>query len=165
MRRGLRPLRILEGVSDPVPDLSGTWHIVRTSLRLWRSRQDPTLSYLPLPDGTVLDATAYRTRRRSRVIVGLDRPDGDGGWVWRGLEPLTLLARSRWRVVASGQDWMVIHFSRTPFTAEGVDLCHRRPYPTGAELEGPLDRLAQEPRTAPFADRLFTPRRTADGVS
>lgn len=147
-------------------ELTGTWYIVRTSLALWRRRAAPALTYAPLPDGSVLDATTYRRRGRTRRIIGVDTPDGDGGWVWRGVEPLTLVARSRWRVIESADSdsietgWMIIHFSRTPFTAEGVDLCLRSPdQRTEEDLAEPLRRLSGHPVTAPFAPRLFVPGR------
>jgi len=149
-------------VTDPVTDpVSGTWFIVATSLPFWRRRTDPAVTYAPLPDGRVLDAVTYRSRGRSRVVLGADTRDGsvEGGWSWRGLTPLTRLTGSRWRVVASGTTgdgpdhvWAVTSFERTLFAPAGTDVYCRAP------------RISPEARELAYAaagrDDMFEPRRT-----
>ena len=116
--------------------VSGTWFIVATSLPFWRRRTDPAVTYAPLPDGRVLDAVTYRSRGRTRTVLGADTRDDavPDGWSWRGLTPLTRLTSSRWRVVASGSTgdgpehaWAVTSFERTVFTPAGVDVYCRAP--------------------------------------
>lgn len=107
--------------------VDGTWYIVRTSLPFWKPRQNPTVTYAPLPDGRVVDTVSYTRRGRERLVVGVDEPDPDGSWVWRGITPLTRLVSSRWRVLASADDWAVTHFEKTLFTPAGWDVYCRSP--------------------------------------
>ena len=66
-------------MSDAPPDpVTGTWHIVETTLPFWRRRTSPSVSYLPLPDGRVLDAVHYRSRGSGRLVLGADTPAPDG---------------------------------------------------------------------------------------
>lgn len=140
---------------DPV---SGTWYIVATSLPFWRRRTDPAVTYAPLPDGRVLDTVTYRSRGRSRIVLGADTRAGDG-WSWRGLTPLTRLTSSRWRVEASGStgdgpehEWAVTSFEKTLFTPAGVDVYCRAPQITPQARDAANDAAGR--------DDLFEPGRT-----
>lgn len=139
---------------------SGTWHILRTSLPFWRKRAAPAVSYAPLPTGEVGDIVTWRGRRPGRV-VGIDRPGADGEWEWRGVEPLTLFLRSRWRFTAADEEtgWAITHFERTLFTPAGVDLYARSPNLGGDGLAAALAACAGDPRTAEHHVNLFTPPR------
>ncbi|KRB78094.1 hypothetical protein ASE01_08010 [Nocardioides sp. Root190] len=143
-------------MSDPTPELDGTWYVVRTSLSFWRRRTDPTISYTLLPDGRMTDTVLYRRRGRDRVVLGLDSPATGGGWTWRGVGATRLLT-SRWEVVAHEGPWLVTLFERTPFTAAGLDLCWRRPDPDPDELARVLDPLGEMAAATPYVDRLFAP--------
>lgn len=146
--------------TDPV---SGTWFIVATSLPFWRSRTAPSVTYAALPDGRVLDAVHYRRGGRDRLVLGADTPV-DGGYLWRGLTPLTRLTSSRWRVVASddseggpSERWAVTAFEKTLFTPAGVDVYCRAP-----SITADADAAARAVLTgdlAGFAARLFEPAR------
>lgn len=118
-------------MTEPV---SGTWQIVASSLPFWRSRSAPAVSYLPLPDGRILDAVTYRRSGRDKLVLGVDQPAADGFFEWRGLQHVTRLTTSRWRVVAVDESaadaadrWAVTAFEKTLFTPAGVDIyCRSR---------------------------------------
>lgn len=117
-------------MTDPV---SGTWQIVASSLPFWRSRSAPAVSYLPLPDGRVLDAVTYVRGGRDKLVLGVDTRT-DAGFEWRGLQHVTRLTTSRWQVIASDETagdpadrWAVTAFDKTLFTPAGVDIyCRAR---------------------------------------
>lgn len=142
--------------------LTGTWWVVRTSLPLWRRRTDPSITYGPLPDGQVSDTVRYRSRGRERTIEGVDRwlDDEPGVIEWRGTGLLTRWATSRWSVLEYDEPWMVIHFSRTPFTPAGVDILWREPIPEAVAVAVVEARLADLPQAAPFVPKLFAPGHT-----
>ncbi len=148
-------------VADPV---TGTWHIVETSLPFWRRRTSPSVSYLPLPDGRVLDVVHYRSRGSGRLVLGADRPAPDGGFVWRGLTPLTRLISSHWRVVAAdesaaeaGGRWAVTAFEKTLFTPAGVDIYCRGEAISVAARTAAVAALEADPTLAGFVPALFAP--------
>lgn len=137
--------------------LSGTWFVVRTSLPLWRTRHNPSVTYAPLPDGRVVDTVRFTRRGRPGLIIGVDTPLPDGGWAWRGVSLLTRLTVSRWQVLAAGDGWAITVFERTPFTPAGLDVYARTPALTAAqeqEVEAALDDL---PAAQPFRAALFNP--------
>lgn len=130
----------------------GTWHVLETSLPLWRSRRRPTVTYGALPDGTLIDVVAYVTRRGvNRRIIGIDRRLPDGGWRWRGVGVVTRFVRSDWRFVAGDatEGWAVTAFARTPFTSAGIDLYFRDQHPS-ADI---VDRARQAASADPWAER------------
>ena len=143
--------------ADASSPLTGTWFIVRTSLSLWRRRDNPAVTYAPLPGGEVADLVTWRTGDRSGLIVGQDRRDG-ADWVWRGVGPLTRHLSSRWRVLATDADWALVHFDATLVTGEGVDLYARRVDLDAQALDAALAALAGAGRAARFATRLFAPK-------
>ena len=135
--------------------VSGTWYVVRTTLPFWRTRQNPSVTYAPLPDGRVADTVRY-TRRGGgvRLVHGVDEPCGDGDWRWRGVTPLTRLTSSRWRVLDATDEWAVTHFDRTLFTPEGWDVYARTASLSGKQETSArivLDGVARLPE-------LFAPR-------
>lgn len=136
----------------------GTWHIVESSLSLWRSRHDPTVTYGALPDGSLIDVVAFRSRRgATRRIIGIDRRGPDGGWRWRGVGPVTRLARSDWRFVAgdASEGWAVTAFERTPFTSAGIDLYFRSRHPSREMVDLARRAASADPRAQRWAPSLF----------
>lgn len=123
---------------------SGTWHIVMSDLPLWRARSG-TVSYAPLPGGELADVVSWRKGERMGRVVGIDRPISEDGWQWewRGVEPLTLLTRSRWRFLAGNlrQGWAVTAFEKTLFTPAGFDIYARIAQPNHAMLSAALANL------------------------
>lgn len=141
--------------------VAGTWYVTRTSLPLWRRLDNPSVTYAPLPGGQVVDTVRAAAAGRPRLIVGLDRPLGDGRFEWRGLSFPTRFTPSRWEVLAhdpQAQTWAVTVFARTPFTPAGLDVYTRAPRLL-PDLEPPLLRLLETlPQAQPFVPRLFAPR-------
>lgn len=138
---------------------TGTWFVRGSSLPLWRSRSGVAITYSPLPSGEIADVVSWRGRWSTRYVVGIDAPDpaAPGGFVWRGVEPLTLLARSRWSFVAADPEagWALTRFARTPFTPAGVDVYVRSARPAPGVLAAALAACAADPLTAPLRPRLF----------
>jgi hypothetical protein len=139
----------------------GTWHIVETSLPLWRTRHDPTVTYAALPDGSLIDVVAFRSGRgASRRIIGIDRRSPDGGWRWRGVGPITRLAHSDWRFIAgdAAEGWAVTAFARTPFTSAGIDLYFRERQPADELLAAARRAASDDPQSRRRAAQLFRTR-------
>lgn len=138
---------------------TGTWFVRGSSLPLWRSRAGVAITYAPLPSGEVGDVVSWRGRRGARCVLGIDAPDPDdpAGYRWRGVEPLTLLARSRWSFVAADPEagWALTRFDRTPFTPAGVDVYVREARPAPGVLAAALAACAADPRTAPLRRAVF----------
>jgi len=125
----------------------GTWHVVESSLPLWRSRRRPTVTYGALPDGALIDVVSYASRRGAdRRIIGIDQRNPDGGWRWRGVGLVTRFVRSDWRFIAgdASAGWAVTAFARTPFTSAGIDLYFRDRHPS--------QEIVELARRAAFAD-------------
>ncbi|KQQ05499.1 MULTISPECIES: hypothetical protein [unclassified Rathayibacter] len=138
---------------------TGTWFVRGSSLPLWRSRAGVAITYAPLPSGEIGDVVSWRGRRGTRYVVGIDVPDPADplGFRWRGVEPLTLLARSRWSFVAADIEagWALTRFARTPFTPAGADVYVRSPHPAPGVLAAALAACAAHPLTAPLRPRMF----------
>lgn len=73
--------------------------------------------------------TSVPTKRtwlpQPRSIKGIDKPDGEGAWNWRGRGWLRI-ARSHWEVLGWGnageERWVVTWFAPTLFTPAGLDI-------------------------------------------
>lgn len=144
--------------------LTGTWFVARTTLGMWRTWDQPSITYAPLPTGQIVDTVRATRGRQQRLIIGIDTPQAaPATFEWRGVTPLTRWATSRWQVVAhdpEATDWLVTLFERTPFTASGLDICTRLPYLL-PDLEHPLlALLGERPDLAPFVEQLFSPRQS-----
>lgn len=136
----------------------GTWHIVESSLSLWRSRPGPTVTYAELPGGSLIDVVAFRSRRgATRRIIGIDQRMPDGEWRWRGIGPITRLARSDWRFIAgdSAEGWAVTAFARTPFTSAGIDLYFRERHPSPETVDHARRAASADPRAQRWSPGLF----------
>lgn len=115
--------------------LVGTWFICSTNFPMWLKgdKQNPTFNYtLTEKQGNqvLLDVVKYTKNGKERSIVGYDYPDGknDRAFIWRG-KVLLSVAKSKWQVVMMDEKegWAVIHFSKTLFTPEGIDIISRQP--------------------------------------
>ncbi|KAI0030764.1 hypothetical protein K488DRAFT_53496 [Vararia minispora EC-137] len=128
--------------SIDLKDLMGTWYVTHSTLPMWKSKKDVTITYTPVTGDVARfdDVVEYRSARapptapRSR-IVGVDAlVTGPARFKWRGrgwLAPIT----SRWQLLgvssASGKDgtaepaWAVTFFERTLFTPMGIDIYAR----------------------------------------
>ncbi|MCJ1296407.1 hypothetical protein MMC34_007973 [Xylographa carneopallida] len=109
----------------PLSFLSGTWHVTHSTLPMWKTARNVTITYMPLPTTVhgqpqLDDLVAYQPlgSAKRKTIAGVDscaRDGGGGAWEWRGKGWLKV-ASSRWEVLGWG-------------TLEG----------SGREGEGPLD--------------------------
>ncbi|CUA74098.1 hypothetical protein RSOLAG22IIIB_10986 [Rhizoctonia solani] len=134
----------------------GKWHVIHSTLPLWKSRSDVTITYSRIqasPSSDIVkfdDIVEYRSRAspgsaKSRV-VGVDTlvvtphsaPEGYKSGVsyhWRGKGWL-MIATSNWQVLGYNPDlgWAVTYFSKTLFTPAGLDVYVRDPSSVGEEI-------------------------------
>ncbi|KAG8697800.1 hypothetical protein FRC09_007637 [Ceratobasidium sp. 395] len=148
----------------------GKWHVIQSTLPLWKNRSDVTITYTPLvsaaPSTTPStdpirfdDIVEYRSRSspgssRSKV-VGIDTlqpapkgaPEGyrpAGSYQWRGKGWLKI-ASSQWQVLGYDEraGWAVTYFSKTLFTPAGLDLYVRDPGSVSKELVDEILKAAK----------------------
>ncbi|KAH8916124.1 hypothetical protein BT69DRAFT_1270783 [Atractiella rhizophila] len=123
--------------APPLPDLAklaGKWHVVSTSLPMWKSKKNVSISYTVLPDGTLDDLVEYHSSLSSppettkKTVRGVDRVvhEGHAKFQWRGTGWLKLFT-SDWQLLALSDDGeiAVTYFSKTLFTPEGIDIYAR----------------------------------------
>ncbi|MCJ1414684.1 hypothetical protein MMC32_001011 [Xylographa parallela] len=129
----------------PSAFLSGTWHVTHSTLPMWKTARNVTITYTPLP--TVVhgqpqldDLVAYQplTSDKRKTIAGVDTcsQDGHGAWEWRGKGWLKI-ASSRWEVLGWGalggdgdpegahRGWVVTYFAKSIFSPAGIDVYTR----------------------------------------
>ncbi|QRV82493.1 hypothetical protein RhiJN_10508 [Ceratobasidium sp. AG-Ba] len=139
----------------------GKWHVIWSTLPLWKSRSDVTITYSPLvsespsttPESEPIrfdDIVEYRSRSSPgstrSTIVGVDTleitpkgaPEGYKSGVsynWRGKGWLKI-ASSHWQVLGydAQAGWAVTYFSKTLFTPAGLDVYVRDPTAVSKEL-------------------------------
>jgi hypothetical protein len=114
--------------------LIGTWFICCTNFPMWTqgNKTNPTFNYglVPTKNGQTLlsDEVRYLQKGKQKSIKGFDYPDAKNpdAYTWRGKGLLHVL-RSRWQIVLKDpqEQWAVIHFSKTLFTPEGMDIISR----------------------------------------
>lgn len=123
--------------------LSGTWHVTHSTLPMWKSKRNVTITYKSLPPPTpcpAQDATnklddivSYQTLSSDKVktVTGIDTASGKvtGAWDWRG-KGMLMIASSHWEVLGygdleAGQQWAVTFFAKTLFTPAGIDIYSR----------------------------------------
>jgi len=139
----------------------GLWHVTHSTLPLWKSRKDVTISYALTPGSSSQavqfdDIVQYRSRSAPSTstpsrVVGVDtlftppssdRPLSKTRYKWRG-KGMLRIASSRWQVLGCNTDekvgpaWAVTYFEKTLFTPEGLDVYSRVP-------EGLPDELLQD---------------------
>ncbi|MCJ1253033.1 hypothetical protein MMC24_000840 [Lignoscripta atroalba] len=123
--------------------LSGTWHVTHSTLPMWKSKRNVTITYKaldPAAGGTeqgtdrLDDIVSYQslTSDKFKTVVGVDKASGQdtGAWDWRGKGWLAI-ASSHWEVLGygdgdrSGEQWAVTYFAKTLFTPAGIDIYSR----------------------------------------
>ncbi|KAL9112584.1 MAG: hypothetical protein Q9227_003155 [Pyrenula ochraceoflavens] len=121
--------------------LKGTWHVTHSTLPMWKSKSDVTITYTPLPSNKLDDFVEYRsghpsptnpsTKPKPKSVHGISTPTPGqpGAFDWRGRGWL-MIASSHWEVLgwgstAEGRDWVVTYFAKTLFTPAGVDVYSR----------------------------------------
>lgn len=123
--------------------LIGTWFICSTNFPMWTNgnKINPTFNYTLEKKGgkeVLFDEVKYIQKGKSKSIKGYDRQDekDPSKFTWKG-KGLLFIAKSHWQVVLKDPkgNWAVIHFSKTLFTPEGVDVICRKPKLEDAEFE------------------------------
>lgn len=152
--------------NPPIPlDLDkfmGTWFVTYSTLPLWKSRKDVTISYTPKESSGGLtqfdDLVKYRSNSDSpssklNSVIGVDTlvvPPSTAGatadipktrFKWRGKGWL-MIASSRWQILGCSSasetsQWAITYFEKTLFTPAGLDIYART-------SEGLPDALLQE---------------------
>ncbi len=126
-----------------LPLLAGQWFIVSTNFPMWLNgnRTDPSFHYTVSERNgqpVLLDEVSYMQNGKQRSIKGIDFPDRKqpGSFTWRG-KGLLFLLKSKWQVCLMDEhnEWAVIHFSKTLFTPEGVDIIFRQKQPDESVLK------------------------------
>ena len=145
-----------------LPLLAGQWFIVGTNFPMWLSgeRTGPSFHYTVSEcDGepVLLDEVSYLQKDQKRTISGVDFPDpkAPGRFTWRGKGWLFFL-KSRWevRLMDEYNQWAVIHFSKTLFTPEGVDIIFRECDPEESLLEEIKGKMAQDELLKPHLETM-----------
>lgn len=117
-----------------VQAFSGQWFICHTSLSFWRGKTHPTITYTAsgaYSPARILDEVRYHDAQgRPQAVVGYDRLlDTKGSALEWVAQPWYLrFLRSTWGVVAHDAhyaQWAVTYFSKTLFTAAGMDIYAR----------------------------------------
>ncbi|KAI4220516.1 MAG: hypothetical protein L6R36_007571 [Xanthoria steineri] len=147
----------------PTPQwLSGTWHVTHSTLPMWKSKRNVSITYTPLtepspsPTTKLDDLVQYQTltSAKMKTVEGIDTPSSlgaEGGeWDWRGKGWLRV-ASSHWEVLGwgnlpdymggegegegeGGNQWVVTFFAKTLFTPAGIDVYSRRKEGVGREV-------------------------------
>lgn len=122
-----------------IDHLIGTWHVIYSSLPLWKSKRNVTITYKALEPtaahhnqeavSRLDDTVSYQTLTSDKIktVHGIDTASGPGAdiWDWRGTGWLKL-ASSHWEVIGYGQNsgeaWGVTYFASTLFTPAGIDI-------------------------------------------
>jgi len=130
--------------TPPLEWLQATWYVTHSTLPMWRKAKNVRITYKIIspssPSGPVLlddEVCSEPTQRtllpQPKSIKGVDTPDGDGTWNWRGRGWLKV-ASSHWEVLGWGERdiggekemWVVTWFAPSMFTPAGVDLYSSR---------------------------------------
>ncbi len=123
--------------------LIGTWFICSTNFPMWTKgdKVNPTFNYSLVDNRgnkVLFDEVKYSKNGKEKSIKGYDtQADYDPSkFTWRG-KGLLFIAKSEWQVVLQDPkgEWAVIHFSKTLFTPEGVDVISRNKIISEATLE------------------------------
>ncbi len=132
--------------------LAGTWFIVSSNFPMWLKgdKMNPTFNYTLTEkkgEQVLLDEVKYTKNGKQRSILGYDHADtkNDQAFIWRG-KGLLSIAKSKWQVVMidEKEGWAVIHFSKTLFTPEGVDIISREPRLGKDKLEEIKERMSKD---------------------
>lgn len=147
-----------EWQAPPLEWLEGTWSVTHSTLPMWRKAKNVRITYKILPpsspdgpvclDDTVESVPTEKTwMPQPKAIHGVDTPEGDGAWAWRG-KGLLKIASSRWEVLGWGERederWVVTWFAPSLFTPAGVDVYSSRKEGVSEGLYGDIEGALQE---------------------
>jgi len=129
--------------------LHGKWYVTHSTLPMWKSNRNVTITYTPLPNNVEVldDLVEYQPLKsnKHKKVEGYDTPDAKvcAAYSWRG-KGLLKIASSHWQVLGYGGEddgWCVTYFQKTLFTPAGIDIYARRKGGLSAEL---LERIRNE---------------------
>ncbi|KZV80873.1 hypothetical protein EXIGLDRAFT_730156 [Exidia glandulosa HHB12029] len=132
-----------------VEEIMGKWHVVRSSLPMWKGKKDVTLTYTPIKPTTdplsFKDLVEYRGEGKPATstpssVKGVDHQQGAARFEWRGSGWLKI-ATSKWELIGYGGQWAVSFFAKTLFTPAGIDILVRTP---GELADDVLDGIARD---------------------
>jgi hypothetical protein len=116
--------------------LQGSWYVTHSTLPMWRKSKnvritykiiEPTVHGRPfLLDDEVTSEPIHRSWvPHFKSIRGIDTPDGEGTWNWKGKGWLKI-TNSHWEILGwgerDGEKWVVTWFAPSMFTPAGVDV-------------------------------------------
>jgi hypothetical protein len=116
--------------------MEGTWSVTHSTLPMWRKAKNVRITYkkispvtpscpILLDDEITSVPTAKTWMPQPKSIKGIDTPDGEGGWNWRG-KGMLKMATSHWEVLGWGERrderWVVTWFAPSLFTPAGLDI-------------------------------------------
>ncbi|KAJ7786475.1 hypothetical protein B0H16DRAFT_1490593 [Mycena metata] len=148
-----KPSRILPPGSNissvPYADLLGTWHVVASTLPMWKDKKNVKITYSTIPgepETTLDDVVSYESRSAKlgsapSTVRGVDRLQEGATtvWKWRGKGWL-MIATSKWQLLGfnvspttqsaspestTEPEWVVTYFESTLFTPRGLDIYSR----------------------------------------
>ncbi|MCW3084195.1 MAG: hypothetical protein JWP12_1561 [Bacteroidetes bacterium] len=131
----------------------GTWFIIGTNFPMWLKgdKQSPSFTYTVTQHKgkeVLLDEVKYLKKGKTKTITGYDRADEtkQNAFVWRG-KGLLAIAKSNWEIklIDPQGNWVVIWFSKTLFTPEGIDIISRRQQLDEATLLEIKNKITQDP--------------------
>ena len=157
--------------------ICGTWYVTHSTLPMWKSKRNVTITYKPLPNvghsssssegkpNKLDDLVSYQSRlaATTKTVHGIDSPANAsyGEWNWRGTGWLKM-ASSHWEFLGygthDGTEWAVTYFSSTLFTPAGIDIYSRSPKGLATATTSDIKRALkanQDPRIARLAEKLF----------
>ncbi len=124
----------------PLTKLEGTWYINKSNFKMWlkKNNHNPTFNYaIEKKEGKegLKDMVAYQKKKKVKEIEGFDKAldESNTKFEWRGKGILGLF-KSKWEILYFGNDFAIIHFEKTLFTAEGYDVISRQKNPSPAIL-------------------------------
>ena len=131
-----------EYCAPSVSFLHGKWHVTHSTLPMWKSKRNVTITYTPLPASPhnvsdtetdrLDDLVSYQglDSDKLQTVRGIDKASIKGSydaWDWRGKGWL-MIASSHWEVLGWGMEadsdnaWAVTYFAKTLFTPSGLDI-------------------------------------------
>ncbi len=118
-------------VAPLVFQLNGRWTVQSTTFPMWHEpdKRCPIFEYEPIEShGRANDRVLFLDGDEPDEIRGIDEQDPQNllHITWQGSGLLFFLS-SDWYVRAADDDWLIIYFSETMFTPEGVDVLARGP--------------------------------------
>jgi hypothetical protein len=128
-----------------IKSLPGTWHLILSNFPMWSKPGISNVNFNYALDNDnddekvrLHDDVKYLKDDKEKIISGYDypKPNTKNQFKWQG-KGLLFIAVSHWQV-----DWlhkesgiMIISFTKTLFTPEGVDILSRHQFPSEASLE------------------------------